>query len=158
VEAEQKFRADGDHPGERKEPCRVRAQQEAEREPGDQRRAQVKPRQAEPARTRGLGRKRARNSQRAVERLGAEIDPDKVDDQQAGEGCDLVVACVGPEWRLPGARYSRPHGNSPRDWNRSLHASPNDILTTGSAAAGAWPRNDGNKNWCRGLVGWFTLT
>ena len=75
----------------------VGAQQQAERQAGDQRRARIECRQLEPPGAERLGGERAADRERAVERPRAEVEPADVVDQQGRERGDLVVARIGPE-------------------------------------------------------------
>ena len=110
VDAEQEFGADRDHARERVQPGCIGAQQQAERKPGNQWRAQVDAGQAEIARAQRLGRQRTRDRQRAVERPGAEVKPADIEDEQCSQGGDLVMARVRPEI----ARQPALHANSSR--------------------------------------------
>ncbi len=114
VDAEQKLGSDRHDAGNRRQPRRVSSQQQAQRQAGDQRRAQIDPRQSKQARTDHLGRECARNRERAIKRLGAEIDPDKIDGKQGRQRHDLEVAGIEP----PGAHGRLPLVGAPMPANR----------------------------------------
>ena len=78
VDAEDEFRADGDDGGNCMQPRLVGAQQQAQREPGDQRRARIELRQREQPRAERLRCQRPADGERAVERLRAEIEPAEI--------------------------------------------------------------------------------
>ena len=107
------FDSDGDGAGGGMQPRLVGAQQQAQRQAGDERRAPVDARQAPQPRAQRLRRKRAGDGQRAVKRPGAEIEPGDVDGEQRAERGDLVIARIRrpPFWQqgyAPGA------GSGPR--------------------------------------------
>ena len=113
VDAEDEFRADGDHAGQRMQPGIVRPQQQAQRQSGDQRRARVECRQLEPPRADGLRCERADDGERAVERARAEIEPAEIVDQQGCERGDLVMARIGPETGRGALRHRHASGARP---------------------------------------------
>ena len=92
-----RLRRDGDHARHHVQPRLVGPQKQAQRQSGDERRAQIVLRQGEEARAQSLRRQRAADRQHAVERPGAEIEPPEIENEQSRERRHLIVARIGPD-------------------------------------------------------------
>ena len=120
MNAQEEFRGYGDDPRECMEPGLVCAQQKAQRESRDQRRARIKTRQLEPARAERLREQRGADGKGTVERLRPEIEPAETVDEQARERRDLIMPRVRPEcsrgqiWHRHSTEFGRPM-LAPRD-------------------------------------------
>src|SRR5262249_52227632 len=112
-------------------------QQQAQGKPGDERRAQVDLRQAEGARGESLCGKRATDRERAVERLGAEIEPSDVENEQRRERGNLIMTRVGKE----PTRQRTGHWRSPREANQCRRDSRAQRRRKGRSVAKRWRRD-----------------
>ena len=145
--AENELRRDGDHSSDGRNPRLIGPQQQAQRQSGNQRRAQIDMRQAKPAGATDLRCKGAQDRQRAIKWLRAEIDKNEIDQQQRYERHDLKVACIRP----PAQHGSFPQSPTPVScWGTATLQWPPDgrIRATplraghdrGGRSRGGWPR------------------
>jgi len=91
--AQQEFGGDRDHACGGVEPERVGAQQEGEREAGDQGRTQVERRDCEPHAD-DLREQRSADGDQARQRPRAKIDQEEIEQEQYGKRADLQIARV----------------------------------------------------------------
>jgi hypothetical protein len=96
VDPQQEFRGNGDDAGNRMQPWLLGAQQQAERQSGDERRAQIK-RNLRKARTDELGEEACCESGCACRRAGAKVDDGEIDREKGGERDDLKVTRIRPD-------------------------------------------------------------
>jgi hypothetical protein len=96
VHAKDEFRADRNDSGNCVKPRLLGAQQQAQREAGDQGRAGIELRQREQIRAERLRCQRPANGQQTVEGLCTEINPEDVINEQSGQRGDLIMSRIGP--------------------------------------------------------------
>jgi hypothetical protein len=118
VHPKDEFRADRNDSGNYVQPRLLSAQQQAQREAGDQGRAGIELRQREQIRAERLRCQRPANGQQAVEGLCTEINPEDVINEQSGQRGDLIMSRIGPPFA--GAKSCHRRSRALSDSSRGL--------------------------------------
>ena len=109
AQAQAELAGDREEGRRRREPGRIRAEQQAKRKPGDQRAAGIELRQPPPPGARPLRAERHAEEQRHARRRHAKLEPGQPVQEQPGEGGDLEEARVGSHGCAE--RYENPSRN-----------------------------------------------